>query len=260
MSRRPAVPKGVETDLLIASQRRCRLCFYLDKFEGVKKGQVAHLNQRSDDNRAENLVWLCLEHHDAYDSVTSQSKNYTQAEVTRWRDYLHEHFADAAAQAPAPTPLRLSSRDPDRPWRYPWFGESNHPQLFPFRSRNLVDGVCVIERIELDDGRVVVACISVPGNPGNSITNTVETICEQVCDQYEIDPATLVWLENYEYINPTEWLRVTFGKMPPNGWDDPEWVEMTLDMWAGLGLKPVARLRSSHGELVSKLRRVGRRR
>ncbi len=117
----------------------------------------------------------------------------------------------------------------------------------------------MIERIPLEDGRVVVACISVPGNPGNSITNTVETICEQVCLQFEIEPDDIVWLENYEYINPTEWLRVTFGRMPPDRWGDPEWTEMNQSMWDDLGLRPVARLRSSHGELVSKLRKARRR-
>jgi hypothetical protein len=220
----------------------------------VKKGQVAHLNKKRDDNRLENLAWLCLEHHDAFDSVTSQSKNYTQAEVTRWRDRLHAHFAGNASVDSAP--LRRSARNPDRPWRYPWFSEANRPQLFPFRSRNFIDGVCVIDRIELDDGRVVIACISVPGNPGNSITNTVETICEQVCQQFEIEPEDVVWLENYEYINPTEWLRVTFGEMPPQRWGDPKWTEVDQRMWDDLGLRPRPRLRSSHGELMSKLARV----
>ena len=41
----------------------------------------------------------------------------------------------------------------------------------------------MIERISLEDGRIVVACISVPGNPGTSVTNTVESICDQVCLQ-----------------------------------------------------------------------------
>ena len=225
----------------------------------MKKGQVAHINQRRDDNRPENLVWLCLEHHDAFDSRTSQSKNYTQDEVRRHRDRLHLHLVEAPAAVPSASATIPASRDPERPWRYPPWRNADRPELFPFRSRNRVDGVCVIERIPLEDGRTVIACISVPGNPGNSVTNTVETICEQVCLQFEIEPEDVIWLENYDYINPTEWLHVTFGKMPPDGWDDPQWTEVDEAMWSELGLRPVQRLRSNHGELVSKLRRVRRR-
>lgn len=256
MSRRLAVPKSIETELLVACQRRCCLCFYLDGFKGVKKGQMAHLNRRRDDNRLENLAWLCLEHHDAFDSITSQSKNYTQEEVRRWRDRLHSHFSVGHAPGARPLPMVMPSPPPERPWRYPPWRNADRPELFPFRSRNRIDGVCVIERIPLEDGRTVIACISVPGNPGASITNTVETICQQVCLEFEIKPADIVWLENYEYINPTEWLHVTFDKMPPGGWHEPKWTEMDRRMWAALGLRPVARLRSHGGELVSKLRRI----
>jgi hypothetical protein len=81
LARRQAVSKHVETDLLVACQRRCCLCFYLDGFKGVKKGQLAHLNKRPDDNRPENLAWLCLEHHDSFDSVTRQQSLFRRGKT-----------------------------------------------------------------------------------------------------------------------------------------------------------------------------------
>jgi hypothetical protein len=41
-----------------------------------------------------------------------------------------------------------------------------------------------------------------------------------------------------QYINPTEWLHVTFGRMPPDGWGDPEWTEMNQSMWDDLDNSP----------------------
>ena len=219
---------------------------------------MAHINKVPSDNRPENLAWLCLEHHDSFDSVSSQSKNYTKAELSRWRDKLHAHFSESSVTAATESEIVRSenSRNTNYAWRSPLFSASDGPQLFPYRSRNHFDGVCVIELVRLGDGRVVIACISVAGNPGSSITNTVETIAEQVCMKFELLPEDLVWLENYEYINPAEWLHVTFGKKPPDGWGDPKWTEMDLSKWEDLGLRPVGHLRTSHGQLVSKLRKV----
>jgi hypothetical protein len=46
------------------------------------------LDQDRGNNALENLAWLCLEHHDAYDSRTSQSKGMTEGELRRYRDEL----------------------------------------------------------------------------------------------------------------------------------------------------------------------------
>jgi hypothetical protein len=198
-----------------------------------------------------------LDHHDSFDSTTSQSKNFTRAEVTRWRDQLHDHFANisSGSQTKATADDLSEHTSPPRAWRNPWVTKSDGPQLFPYRSSNGFDGVCVIERIPVSDGRIVIACVATPGNPGNSITNTVETIFEQVCLHFEIDPAKVVWLENYEYINPTEWLHVVFSQVPPDGWGEPKWRTMSQVKWDELGLRPVARMKTNHGELISKLRK-----
>jgi hypothetical protein len=65
------------------------MCFALDKDFTQKAGQIAHLDQERTNDSTANLAWLCLLHHDEYDSRTSQSKGYTKTEVERYRDLLH---------------------------------------------------------------------------------------------------------------------------------------------------------------------------
>jgi len=55
----------------------------------VKQGQIAHLDQDASNNNVSNLAFLCLEHHDQYDSQTSQSKGFTESEVKSHCDKLY---------------------------------------------------------------------------------------------------------------------------------------------------------------------------
>ena len=55
----------------------------------MKKGQIAHLDRDPSNNALDNLAFLCLPHHDEYDSTTSQSKNLTIHEVKRYRAMLY---------------------------------------------------------------------------------------------------------------------------------------------------------------------------
>ncbi|MFH1011690.1 MAG: hypothetical protein V1784_10715, partial [bacterium] len=59
----------------------------------VKPGQISHLNDDPSDSGINNLVWLCLLHHDQFDSSTSQSKNLTKAEVRHYRDQLYKQVS-----------------------------------------------------------------------------------------------------------------------------------------------------------------------
>jgi hypothetical protein len=92
MAPRKSIPIDVQTRVLSASRRRCCLCYFLNENHGERKGQIAHLNKNPADSRYENLVWLCLEHHDVFDGQTSQSKNYTEHEVRKYRDSLIRLF------------------------------------------------------------------------------------------------------------------------------------------------------------------------
>jgi FtsZ-binding cell division protein ZapB len=56
----------------------------------VKQGQIAHLDQNPANSTAESLAFLCLRHHDQYDTRTSQSKGLTIQEVKAYRTELHQ--------------------------------------------------------------------------------------------------------------------------------------------------------------------------
>lgn len=89
MAKRKKVPPSVEAEVLIESRRRCCLCFFLRGDPDEKNGQIAHLDHDSSNNEKENLAYLCLEHHDAYDSKSSQSKGLTIQEVKHARQELY---------------------------------------------------------------------------------------------------------------------------------------------------------------------------
>ncbi len=92
MLNRKKIPSDIETQVLVLSRRRCALCFALDQIQEEQKGQIAHLDQDPSNNSLGNLVFLCLNHHDAYDSSTSQSKGYTEDELKHYRDKLYSTF------------------------------------------------------------------------------------------------------------------------------------------------------------------------
>ena len=127
MSKRIAISPEIVADVLTAALRRCCICFALRSDMGEKKGQIAHLDRNPRNSSIDNLAFLCLEHHDAYDSKSSQSKGLTITEVKRYRAELHAfvaggglerrlHHSEEAPQYPRPqgkngTDLRPSVRD-----------------------------------------------------------------------------------------------------------------------------------------------------
>jgi hypothetical protein len=102
MTKRKKVPSENETEVLTRSRRRCCICYGLSRDNAVKQGQVAHLDQDPSNTSEENLAFLCLEHHDQYDSRTSQSKGLQISEVKAYRTELYKHFVEG---------LDLSSTD-----------------------------------------------------------------------------------------------------------------------------------------------------
>ncbi|MEZ8899652.1 hypothetical protein [Vibrio alginolyticus] len=97
MSRKSISPT-VQAELLEKSMRRCAICFGVNNDSSQKSGQIAHLDQNNANPALENLVWLCLNHHDDYDGSTSQSKNYTFYEVKRYRDMLYDFVQKQRSQ------------------------------------------------------------------------------------------------------------------------------------------------------------------
>lgn len=246
--------------------------------DDVRKGQIAHLNHDPSDSRFQNLVFLCFDHHDEYDGRTGQSKGLTLEEVREYRDRLYSRNGalptptelTALAHSTELSPLPETSEYDDvlnrfskeleftrNPWRYPLWQVANEPELFAYKAGNRADGVCLVERIDLPDGRIVISCIAVTGNPGNSITNCVEELCFQVCERFEIPAEKLVWLEHYDYDADAEWNMVEFKRMPPDRpFEDPTWIRMTPEMWRDLRLKPKKRLRRRHNSYQSKIAKL----
>lgn len=87
---RPRLPGSVEAKVLTFSRRRCCICFGLEGDFSRKKGQIAHLDNDPANNDLENLAFLCLDHHDEYDSRTSQAKGLREREVKVYRESLYE--------------------------------------------------------------------------------------------------------------------------------------------------------------------------
>jgi hypothetical protein len=274
MKQRESVPKSIVDMVLVASARRCCLCVFLLNRDEVRKGQIAHLNRKPSDNRFENLVWLCFDHHDEYDSGTSQSKGLTHGEVKHYRERLYgrkdlDRERDEVKSLPESRRVeslteheKLRAKFHDelgfvyQPWRFALWLTANKPEFFAYKAGNCSDGVCLIERIDLPDGRIVIALIQTAGNPGNSITNCAEELCFQIWERFELEADRLVWLEHYDYYTD-DWDMLTFGQIPPAGpFAEPRWEPMTPHLWQTLRLKPKKRLSQRHSEYNSKITKL----
>lgn len=111
---RPKIPRKVVASVLIECRRRCAICFGIDRGNLRKKGQVAHLDKNRNNNKKENLVWLCLSHHDEYDGRTSQSKGITIDEVRIYRDELRDYMKNRMDLGYSRTPVtRIRQCSPD---------------------------------------------------------------------------------------------------------------------------------------------------
>lgn len=91
---RQKIPQQTETKVLLNSRRRCCICYGLDRDTRIKQGQIAHLDKNPNNNQIENLAFVCLPHHDTFDSRTSQSKGLTSAEVKEFRNELDKYVND----------------------------------------------------------------------------------------------------------------------------------------------------------------------
>src|ERR1019366_6110509 len=118
-------------DVLVASRRRCCVCFGLSNDPAEKKGQIAHIDRDASNSARDNLVFLCFDHPDQYDSRTSQSKGLTEEEVREYRAQLHRFVAQSLPLSDVEL-ARVLLAALDRPaFRTPFHQESSLPR---FRS------------------------------------------------------------------------------------------------------------------------------
>ncbi len=104
--KREGITKGTEAELLFKSGRRCCLCYGLHLDFDVKRGQIAHINRDSSNSQMDNLAFLCLEHHDLYDSKTSQSKGFSETELRQYRNMLYEYVGNRSSSTKADAILK----------------------------------------------------------------------------------------------------------------------------------------------------------
>jgi hypothetical protein len=86
---RKKIPPEIQARILAESRRRCAICFGLNRDLSRKKGQLAHLGKDPSKTSESELVFLCFDHHDEFDSTTRQSKNLTREEIESYRDQLY---------------------------------------------------------------------------------------------------------------------------------------------------------------------------
>ena len=96
---RIAVPKNTQEQVILLSRRRCCVCFGLSGDIDLKPGQIAHLDHDNKNNDLDNLAFLCLRHHDEYDSKGRQSKGLLENELKRFRTELHDNVSAALSRA-----------------------------------------------------------------------------------------------------------------------------------------------------------------
>jgi hypothetical protein len=129
MKSRIKIPLDVLADILAACRRRCCICYALQEDDAEKKGQIAHLDHDPSNHNLENLAFLCLAHHDQYDSKTSQSKGLTIEEVERYRTELSAFIAQKMPPPDEEILARLTGAF-DRPaFRTPFSLESSLPRF-----------------------------------------------------------------------------------------------------------------------------------
>lgn len=97
---RKSVPVATQIQLLVSSRRRCCLCFGLDSDDTQKKGQIAHVDRDSSNAELDNLAFLCMPHHDEYDSIPRQTKAILPGELKHYRSKLYEHLSQSRLHPP----------------------------------------------------------------------------------------------------------------------------------------------------------------
>jgi class 3 adenylate cyclase len=94
MANRKHIPEEVRTRLLTACRRRCCLCWHFEGSKSQEQGQIVHIDRDATNPNEENLAFLCLRHHNEYDTRPSQSKGLTPGELLEGKAALLKAIAD----------------------------------------------------------------------------------------------------------------------------------------------------------------------
>ena len=91
---RSVIPRNIEIAVLRKCRRRCALCFSLDFNLDTQQGQIAHVDRDANNKAEDNLAYLCLRHHDEYDTRPSQSKGFKEEELLEAKTDLEKWIQD----------------------------------------------------------------------------------------------------------------------------------------------------------------------
>lgn len=89
---RKAIPEKIERSVLIKSRRRCAFCFFFENNRKRVEGQIAHIDRDRSNHNESNLVFLCLPHHNEYDTRPSQTKRYHSEEAKSAKASLESYI------------------------------------------------------------------------------------------------------------------------------------------------------------------------
>jgi len=89
---RKAIPEKVERSVLIKSRRRCAFCYFFENDTKRAEGQIAHIDRDKSNHKESNLVFLCLSHHNEYDTRPSQTKRYQPEEAKSAKASLESYI------------------------------------------------------------------------------------------------------------------------------------------------------------------------
>jgi len=86
------------------------MCFVLKGDPSEKRGQLAHLDRDRSNDQRDNLAYLCLDHHNDYDTVPSQTKGYAPQEVKQYRAMLIDAITNEGVDRVVSRPKKVSSK------------------------------------------------------------------------------------------------------------------------------------------------------
>lgn len=78
--KRIPIPKNIQADVLFMADHTCSICG-----DTNKNVQIAHIDNNPSNNNEENLITLCLVHHDKVHSKSIMTKNYTELELKQYK-------------------------------------------------------------------------------------------------------------------------------------------------------------------------------
>jgi hypothetical protein len=237
-NKRKSVPNVDQTALFGQSRRRCCVCFGINNDFAEKHGQIAHLDGDPSNSAQDNLAWLCLEHHDRFDSKTSQSKGLTMAEVKMYRSDLYE--AIERQRTAALPQISGAGHDIASIWSEnapdlvkETLGNKTADKMIQYRGFGPFIGLCRLRVYKGRGGKPVVIVTQFNDNPGTSIANVAESLATQVYDHELGRPRTgMVWIQHFVAMagapDTETYDLVTFSD-GPNGFVDPVWRRLTLE-------------------------------